>query len=94
MSLRRAFSRFIRTPQSYQEFRSAYKTLPRHTTPYKSKIAQPKSFVESKENALATRDADIEYREVYTESSDFDVDNFSLKDYAWECIMFRNVKTT
>lgn len=92
MLLRRAFSRFIRTPQSFQEFISTHKSLPRHTKPYKPKTEQHKSLSETTENSLIHRDADLEYREVYTESSDFDVDSFSIKDYLWDCIMLRNVK--
>ncbi|CAG9315965.1 unnamed protein product [Blepharisma stoltei] len=35
---------------------------------------------------MIDRHADMNQREFYTESSDFDVETFNLKEYFWSCI--------
>lgn len=70
---------YIRKYEKYQEFakvslKDSVKTFP--NAPVYSKG----------EHYLTAREDQVEEREFFTESDDFDPDTFSLRDYFWECV--------
>lgn len=75
----------LRKTQTYEEFM--------HKNPKnfeKLKAVETPKINTIRDKEVIHRNASVDNREFFTESSDFDVETFSLKEYFWECIFLRN----
>lgn len=75
---------YYRKLETFQEFNSAGANLPRN-----KKFTKQEQGVERFERSVVAREDHLDHRDFYTESSDFDVEAFSLKEYLWECMLFQ-----
>lgn len=76
----RKFSQY-KAPESYQDFIGKSKDL---------SSSAPEVFTDSiHRKSLTFRKVDLEDYDFYTETSDFDVERFNLKEYIWSVIWYR-----
>ena len=75
--------RFVQyqSPQQYQEFLGKVKL---------SKTQKTEAPIDSmNRKTLTFRKVELEDYDFVTQSSDFDIERFSLKEYIWSCIFYR-----